>query len=133
MTVAAMEAVALRACLRGGGVDLPRRYFRASANPIGVTWQMVASSDLALPGVVGRRPKSMRVATWFLDWALTACESDLVVAVRFFRVNSLIDSPFRLLHPAFVCRVAAVNLRRRRADRRPRQAAVANRAGSRKT
>jgi 2-polyprenyl-6-methoxyphenol hydroxylase-like FAD-dependent oxidoreductase len=132
MTVAAMEAVALRACLRGGGVDLPRRYFRASANPIGVTWQMVASSDLALPGVVGRRPKSMRIATRFLDWALTACESDLVVAVRFFRVNSLIDPPFRLLHPAFVCRVAAVNLRRRRADRRPRQAAMANRAGSRK-
>ena len=50
-----------------------------------------------------------------LDWALTACESDLVVAVRFFKVNGLICSPIRLLHPAFVYRVAVVNLRRRRA------------------
>ena len=43
MTVAALEAAALRECLRGGGSDLPRRYFRASAKPIGVAWQMVAA------------------------------------------------------------------------------------------
>ena len=34
MTVAALDAVALRDCLRRGGTDLPRRYFRASAKPI---------------------------------------------------------------------------------------------------
>jgi 2-polyprenyl-6-methoxyphenol hydroxylase-like FAD-dependent oxidoreductase len=130
MTVAALEAIALRNCLRGGGADLPRRYFRAAAKPIAVTWQMVASSDLALPGVTGRRPLSMRVATRLLDWALTACESDLVVAVRFFKVNSLIYSPISLLHPAFVYRVAAVNLRRRRGDRQSRLAVVTNRASS---
>jgi hypothetical protein len=130
MTVAALEAIALRKCLRGGGADLPRRYFRAAAKPIAVTWQMVASSDLALPGVTGRRPLSMRVATRLLDWALTACESDLVVAVRFFKVNSLIYSPISLLHPTFVYRVAAVNLRRRRGDRQSRLAVLTNRASS---
>jgi hypothetical protein len=116
MTVAALEAVALRACLRRGDSDLPRRYFRASAKPIGVAWQMVASLDLAFPAVAGRRSRWLRVATRLLDWALTACESDLVVAVRFFKVNSLIYSPIRLLHPAFVYRVAAVNLRQWRGD-----------------
>src|SRR6202000_2030614 len=50
MTVAALEAATLRECLRGGGNDLPRRYFRASAKRIGVAWQMVASSDLSIPG-----------------------------------------------------------------------------------
>jgi 2-polyprenyl-6-methoxyphenol hydroxylase-like FAD-dependent oxidoreductase len=133
MTVAALEAATLRDCLRGGGTDLPRRYFRASAKPIGVAWQMVASSDLTFPGVVGRRSRSMRVTTRLVDWALTACESDLAVAVRFFKVNGLIFSPIRLLHPAFVYRVAVVNLRRRRADGQPRQANMANRAGSRTT
>jgi hypothetical protein len=73
----------------------------------------------------------MRIATRLMDWAMAASESDLVVAVRFFRVNSLIDSPIRLLHPAFLCRVAVVNVRRRRAGRQPRRAAdwEAGRAG----
>jgi 2-polyprenyl-6-methoxyphenol hydroxylase-like FAD-dependent oxidoreductase len=123
MTLAALEVATLRECLRGGGSDLPRRYFRASAKPIGVAWQMVASSDLTFPAVAGRRSRLMRVTTRLLDWALTACESDLVVAVRFFKVNGLIYSPLRLLHPVFVYRVAVVNLRRRRGDgqfRRPK-------------
>jgi hypothetical protein len=59
---------------------------------------------------------------------MAASESDLDVAVRFFRVNSLIDSPIRLLHPAFVYRVVVVNLRRRRGSGQPRQAEVADRA-----
>jgi 2-polyprenyl-6-methoxyphenol hydroxylase-like FAD-dependent oxidoreductase len=125
MTLAALEAAALRECLRDGAADLPRRYFRASAKPIGVAWQMVASSDLAFPEVAGRRSRWMRIATRLVDWAMAASESDLVVAVRFFRVNSLIDSPIRLLHPAFLYRVAAVNLRRRRDARRVRRIATA--------
>jgi 2-polyprenyl-6-methoxyphenol hydroxylase-like FAD-dependent oxidoreductase len=131
MTLAALEVATLRECLRGGDSDLPRRYFRASAKPIGVAWQMVASSDLTFPAVAGRRSRLMRVTTRLLDWALTACESDLDVAVRFFKVNGLIYSPIRLLHPAFVYRVAVVNVRRRRADRQPRRAAdrEAGRAG----
>ncbi len=128
MTVAALEAVALRACLHRGDTDLPRRYFRAAAKPIGVAWQMVASLDLAFPAVAGRRSRWLRVATRLVDWALTASESDPVVAVRFFRVNSLIDSPIRLLHPSFVCRAAVVTLRRRRGDRQPGQAVVAEQA-----
>jgi 2-polyprenyl-6-methoxyphenol hydroxylase-like FAD-dependent oxidoreductase len=133
MTVAALDAAALRDCLRRGGTDLPRRYFRASAKAIGVAWQMAAGSDLAFPEVAGRRSRSMRVTSRLVDWALTACESDPVVAVRFFKVNGLIDPPIRLLHPAFVYRVAVENLRRRRGDRQPRQAEVAGRADSRKT
>jgi len=125
MTVAALDAAALRACLRGGDTDLPRRYFRASAKSIGVAWQMVASLDLAYPGVTGRRSSWMRVASRLVDWALTASESDPVVAVRFFRVNSLIDAPIRLVHPAFVYRAAVANLRRRRGGGRFRRTATA--------
>jgi 2-polyprenyl-6-methoxyphenol hydroxylase-like FAD-dependent oxidoreductase len=130
MTVAALDAAALRDCLRRGGTDLPRRYFRASAKAIGVAWQMAAGSDLAFPEVAGRRSRSMRITSRLVDWALTACESDPVVAVRFFKVNGLIDPPVRLLLPAFVYRVAVVNLRRQRGDGQPRQAEVTGRANS---
>ncbi|MGA7054770.1 MAG: 2-polyprenyl-6-methoxyphenol hydroxylase-like oxidoreductase, partial [Mycobacterium sp.] len=79
MTVAALDAAALRDCLRRGGTDLPRRYFRASAKPISVAWQLAAGSDLAFSGVAGRRSRLMRVAIRFVDWVLAACESDPVV------------------------------------------------------
>lgn len=133
MTVAALDAAALRDCLGRGGTDLPRRYFRASAKPIGVAWRIAAGSDLAFPEVEGRRSRSMRVTTRLVDWVLTACESNPVVAVRFFKVNGLIDPPIRLLHPALVYRVAVVNLRRRRGDGQLRQAEVTGRADSQKT
>ncbi len=133
MTVAALDAAALRDCLRRGGTDLPRRYFRASAKTIGVAWQIVAGSDLIFPEVAGRRSRSMRITTRLVDWALTACESDPVVAARFFMVNGLIDPPTLLLDPAFIYRVAVANRRRRRGDGQPRKAEVAGRSNSRKT
>jgi hypothetical protein len=114
MTVSALDAVALRDCLRRGGHDLPRRYFRAAAKPIGVAWQLAAGADLAFPEVEGRRSLSTRVTNRFADWVLTACESDTVTTERFFKVNTFVEPPVRLLHPSFISRVATVDLRRRR-------------------
>jgi 2-polyprenyl-6-methoxyphenol hydroxylase-like FAD-dependent oxidoreductase len=116
MTVSALDAVALRDCLARGRHDLARRYFRAAAKSIGVAWRMGAGSDLAFPEVQGERSLSMRVTNRLADWVLTACESDAVIAEKFFRVNNFIDPPVRLMHPSFISRVAAVNLRRRQGD-----------------
>ena len=113
MTVAALDAMALRDCLRRGVVDLPRRYFRAAAKAIGVAWQTGATSDLAFPQVEGRRTPLMRVTNRLVDSVLTACESDVGVTIQFFRVTGFLDSPPRLLHPAFLYRVGRVNLQRR--------------------
>ena len=118
MTVSALDAAALRNCLRRGSADLARRYFRASAKPIGVAWQMAAASDLAFPEVQGKRSRSMRVTNRLVDLAAAACESDSVVFGRFFKVNGLVDAPVRLAHPEFIYRVAAANIRRRQRDRR---------------
>jgi hypothetical protein len=125
MSVAAMEAVALRKCLRRGATDLPRRYFRAAAKAIGVAWQMGAGSDLAFPAVEGRRTPLMRVTSRLVDWVLTASESDAQVGDQFFKVTGLVDPPARFLNPLFLCRVAAVNLVRRQRDSRPAQAGAA--------
>ena len=117
MTVSALDATALRDCLRHGSTDLARRYFRASAKPIGVAWQMAAGSDLAFPEVEGKRTRSMRVINRLVDLVFTACESDAVVFGRFYKVNGLVDPPVRLAHPEFIYRVAAANLRRRQRGR----------------
>jgi 2-polyprenyl-6-methoxyphenol hydroxylase-like FAD-dependent oxidoreductase len=131
MSVAALDAMALRDCLRRGVADLPRRYFRAAAKAIGVAWQTGATSDLAFPEVEGRRTPSMRVTNRLVDSVLTACESDNEVTTQFFRVTGLLDPPPRLLRPAFLYRIARVNLQRRQRNSAPRHAAVADTAGGR--
>jgi hypothetical protein len=120
-----LDAVALRESLRQGVTDLPRRYFRAAAKSIGVAWQIAAGSDLAFPEVEGRRTPSMRITGRLVDWVQAACESDAVVGGQFFGVTALVDPPTRLLHPAFLYRVATVNLRHRQRNARLRQTAVA--------
>ena len=124
MTVAALDAVALRESLRRGVTDLPRRYFRAAAKSIGVAWQLAAGSDLAFPEVEGRRTPSMRITNRFVEAVMTACESDSVVGAQLFKVSALVDPPTRMLHPSFLYRVAAVNLRRRQRVSQPQPAGV---------
>lgn len=113
MSVAALDAVALRECLRRGVNDLPRRYFRATAKAVGVAWRTGAVSDLAFPEVQGRRTPSMRITNRLVDRVLAASESDTVIGTQFFRVTGLLDPPTRLLRPSFLYRVAAVNRRDR--------------------
>jgi len=131
MSVAAMDAAALRESLGRGVADLPRRYFRAAAKAIGVAWLIGAGSDLAFPEVDGRRTPSMRVTSRLVDWVLRASESDAVVGGQFVKVTGLVDPPARLLNPLFLCRVAAVNLCRRQRDSRPEQVGVASVADGR--
>jgi 2-polyprenyl-6-methoxyphenol hydroxylase-like FAD-dependent oxidoreductase len=130
MSVAALDAVALRDCLRRGVTDLPRRYFRATAKTIGVAWQTGAASDLAFSEVQGRRTRSMRITNRLVERVLTASESDAVIGTQFFRVTGLLDPPTRLIHPWFLYRLATVNLRGAQRSSQPGQAVVAERAGS---
>ena len=119
MTVASIEAMVLRDCLRRGDRDLPRRFFRASAKKIRVAWQMAVGSDLTMPEVEGPRPLSMRITNAYIDRVLTAAETDLLVAEQFFRVSGMLDSPARLLRPSLMIRVARANHRRPRTGDRP--------------
>jgi 2-polyprenyl-6-methoxyphenol hydroxylase-like FAD-dependent oxidoreductase len=105
MTVAALQAVALRDCLAAGEQDLARRYFRAAAKPIDVAWQLAVGGDLALPQVPGELPRLARATNRYVDRVLAAAEHDPLLAERFFRVIALLDPPTSLLHPRTVVRV----------------------------
>lgn len=106
MTVAALEASALRECLSHGSEDLARRFFRAAAAPIRQAWQLSATPDLALPEIEGTPPLMARLFNGYLDRVLTAAETDAAVLNQFMRVTTLVDPATRLLRPAMIRRVA---------------------------
>lgn len=127
MSVAALEALALRDCLARGADDLGRRFLRAAAGCVNTAWQMACGADLALPQITGPRPMSVRLSNWYTERVLTAAEDDPVVTEAFFRVMNLVDPPSRLMHPSIVRRVAAGASRRHRTrgPAAPAEAAVA--------
>jgi 2-polyprenyl-6-methoxyphenol hydroxylase-like FAD-dependent oxidoreductase len=114
MTVAALEALVLRDCLRRGDQQLAQRFFRKAAKPIQVAWNMAVGADLALPYVEGPRPLPLRLMNSYVGRVLAAAEHDPVVAARFFKVAAFVEKPPRLMTPSMIARVVAANRRARR-------------------
>ncbi|WP_046471517.1 FAD-dependent oxidoreductase [Allosalinactinospora lopnorensis] len=112
MSVAALQAAALRDCLRHDKRDLPRRFFRSATTPINLVWQLAAGADLAMPEVEGPRPLSMRIRTAYLGRLQAEAEHDPILAARFMRVAFLVDPPGRLFRPATALRIMTGKWRR---------------------
>jgi flavin-dependent dehydrogenase len=115
MSVAALQAVALRDSLAGGDRDLARRFFRAAAKPVDMAWLNAVGADLALPQVKGPRPLPVRVINAYVNRVLTAAERDPAIAERFLRIAALQDPPKRLFRPSTATRVLLGSLRHSRA------------------
>jgi len=104
MTVAALEAVALRRQLDRGALDA-RRFFRAAHRIEDVAWKISAAGDLRYPTVRGRRTPDMAVTNRYLDRVLRAARTDPELAVRFLRVSGFVDRPEALFKPSVLRRV----------------------------
>jgi 2-polyprenyl-6-methoxyphenol hydroxylase-like FAD-dependent oxidoreductase len=105
MTVAALEAVALRRCLEGGGDHLARRFFRAAAKTLDHAWRMATGADLALPVVEGRRPLPVRIVNAYMRRLLAVATHDPAVATIFMRVTGMVDPLATLFRPTVAFRV----------------------------
>lgn len=106
MTVAALQAEALRAHLSGAsGLDT-RRYQRHASRIAGVAWGLATGADLAFPGVVGHRHLATGLLSGYVDHVQAAAEEDPLVGRAFLRVTSLVDPPPALFHPRLLARVA---------------------------
>jgi 2-polyprenyl-6-methoxyphenol hydroxylase-like FAD-dependent oxidoreductase len=114
MSVAALQAEALRNSLAGGDRDLARRFFRAAAIPVGMAWQLTVGADLALPQVTGPRPLPVRVINAYVNRVLIAAEHDPAVAEQFMRVVALQAPSKRVFRPSTALRVLLGNLRHSR-------------------
>ena len=119
MTIAALEALVLRDCLRRGARNLPQRFFRGAAKEIRKAWQTAVGSDLALPEVAGKRSLTVRISNAYLERVIRAARSDAHVCEQFLKVTGMLDAPTHLLRPTIMIRVAVANgllARRKPAD-----------------
>jgi hypothetical protein len=103
MTVAALEAVALRDHL-ARGVDA-LRFFREISPLIDVPWDISTGGDLGFPGVEGRRTLKVRIGNAYMSRLHAAATNSSEVTKAFFRVAGLVDPPQALMRPSLVVRV----------------------------
>ena len=99
MSVAAQEALALRAALAEGAHDLARRTLQGSLPTITTAWELAAGSDLAYPEVKGDPTRAMRIASRYVDRVLGVAERDPEVARRFMAVAGLVAPRTAIFHP----------------------------------
>jgi 2-polyprenyl-6-methoxyphenol hydroxylase-like FAD-dependent oxidoreductase len=105
MTVAAQQALVLRACLREGPQVAPARFHHRVAAVVDIAWQMSTGSDLRYPGVVGPRSLRARLVGAYVARAQVAAHRDPLVARTFMRTANLTVPPTALLAPPTVLRV----------------------------
>jgi flavin-dependent dehydrogenase len=105
MSVAALEALALRRHLERGIAPRPRRFLRDLARVVDVPWDMAAGGDLVFPGVQGRRTLKVRLVSGYLARLHAAAAHDASLAGAFVRVAGLIARPESLLRPDVAVRV----------------------------
>jgi 2-polyprenyl-6-methoxyphenol hydroxylase-like FAD-dependent oxidoreductase len=105
MTVAALEASALRECLARRDADLGRRFFRAVAKHVGPVWLLNRGNEFSWFQFQDRRSLLQQLMNWGNDKVVAAAENDSVITEALFRVTNFIDSPARLLHPSLIMRV----------------------------
>jgi pimeloyl-ACP methyl ester carboxylesterase/2-polyprenyl-6-methoxyphenol hydroxylase-like FAD-dependent oxidoreductase len=105
MTVAAVEAVALRDCLARGERRLARRYFRATKKIVNQAWQLATGADLGLPEVEAERSLSVRLSGAYAQKVREASGEDAEVSAALARVVGLLESPSHLMRPRILRRV----------------------------
>jgi 2-polyprenyl-6-methoxyphenol hydroxylase-like FAD-dependent oxidoreductase len=105
MTVAALQALALRDHLTPDIARHSPRVVRALARTIDAPWEMTIGADLAVPGVNGRRTPRRRIAGAYITRLQAAAAHDPALARAFMRVTGLVDRPQAILRPHIALRV----------------------------
>ena len=105
MSVAALEALALRRHLEHGTAQRPRNWFRELARVVDVPWDIAAGGDLVFPGVQGRRTAKVRLVNAYLAQLHAVAAHDADLAGAFLRVAGLVAPPGSLLRPGVAARV----------------------------
>lgn len=110
VTIAALEALALREAVRGRWHT--RRLLRRFARLVDLPWQIATSEDLRYPAAGGRVPRfSALFSRWTRELGRLGAHGDVLAQASMARVYHLMGSPLLLLRPALLAR--ALRARRR--------------------
>jgi flavin-dependent dehydrogenase len=105
MSVAALEALALRRHLTLGREPRTPKVMRDIARVTDLPWDMAAGGDLAFPGVEGSRNTKVRLGNAYLPRLHAAAAHDAKLTVEFLRVAGMLARPETLFRPDLVLRV----------------------------
>lgn len=107
MTVVALEAIALEACLAQEETNIPlaQRFFHMIAKIVDVAWNMAVSSDLCFPEVQGPRNEQMQYVNWYINKLQHAARHDPAIVVAFLQVANMMAPPAILMSPEIVWHV----------------------------
>lgn len=111
MTVAALEALALRKSLRNCrslGFDpqqFRRNYFQEAERIVDHAWAMAAGADLNYRGAEGKRPPGSKLTRLYMKQVLGLCAYDAEVAREWMCVAGMLKRPVALFQPRIVRRV----------------------------
>lgn len=119
MSVAALHAVALEACLReylpkhsdgefGNSLTgLPRRFHKSLAKANATPWMMATGEDFRFPTTAGDPPGLLvRAIHWYMDHVLELTINDIFVNKAFTEVAHLLKPPASLFQPKVARKVA---------------------------
>ncbi len=112
MTVAAMQALALRRYIAASIADTPSRFFKDIAAVIDNPWDIAVGADLAFPQVPGSRSAKVRFVNAYLPRLHAAAVDDGELALSMIKVIGLKSWPAGLLRPDRMLRVLRGSLRR---------------------
>jgi hypothetical protein len=93
MSVAALEALALRRHLTRGREPRTRKVMGDIARVVNLPWDMAAGGDLAFPGVEGSRTAKVRLGNVYIPRVHAAAAQDAKLTVAFLRVAGMLARP----------------------------------------
>jgi flavin-dependent dehydrogenase len=105
MTVAALEAEALRRQLADRGGFDPRPFQREVGRIVGGAWALATGADLAFPGVEGKRTVMSELIGGYIGRLQAGAARDPRLGAAFLRVSSLVDPPAAVFRPSTALRV----------------------------
>ncbi len=108
MSVAALEALALRETLRETGIADPgkaRLFFKRAAKVVKAAWTLATGADLAFPKTQGARPPAFDLSLWYVDQVTSLCCSDADILRTWLQVAHLQRPVTDLFRPRILARV----------------------------
>jgi 2-polyprenyl-6-methoxyphenol hydroxylase-like FAD-dependent oxidoreductase len=110
MSVAVLEAMALKAALAEGTEGLARRFFQRASKVIDIPWNIAVGNDLRMPEARGPRTFGIKVINAYVAKLHKAAHRDAVAALAFHQVGNLLKPPSHILRPRVALHVLWSNL-----------------------